>query len=154
MNFEIAYWLWIVLGIALMLGEIFVGTFFIFWFGAAAVIVGLIVLLIPTLALPVQLIGWGVLSTAFAWAWFKFLKPLSLDKTKAGLSREAMLGQIGQVLSPPTPNGERRGTLRFPAPILGSDEWVFISEDVLKPGDRVSVTDVSGNSLIVSRAGG
>jgi hypothetical protein len=39
--------------------------------------------------------------------------------------------------------------LRFPAPILGSDEWSFICEDPVAIGDRVRVTEVSGNSLIV-----
>ena len=41
---ELVYWHWIVLGIVLMLAEIFIGSFFIFWFGAAAVVVGLSVL--------------------------------------------------------------------------------------------------------------
>ena len=31
---ELAYWHWIVLGLALMQAEIFIGSFFIFWFGA------------------------------------------------------------------------------------------------------------------------
>lgn len=147
MDFEIVYWHWIVLGIVLMLSEIFLGSFFVFWFGAAAVVVGALLVIAPGVSSALQLFLWAILSSAFAWFWFKYLKPLSADKTKAGLSKEAMLGQVGQVLSPP--NGERRGTLRFPAPILGSDEWVFISQDNLAIGDRVSVLDVSGNSLIV-----
>ena len=81
---------------------------------------------------------------------FKFLKPLATDKTKAGLSKEALLGEVGQVLSPP--NGEKRGTIRFPAPLLGADEWLIISTDSLSIGDRVSVVDLSGNSLIVKKA--
>jgi membrane-bound ClpP family serine protease len=48
MDFELLYWHWIVAGIALMLAEIFIGSFFIFWFGAAAVVTGLIVVLIPS----------------------------------------------------------------------------------------------------------
>jgi len=42
--------------------------------------------------------------------------------------------------------------LRFPAPLLGSDEWLIISQDDLTAGDRVSVIDLSGNSLIVKKA--
>jgi membrane protein implicated in regulation of membrane protease activity len=97
-----------------------------------------------------QIFLWTVLSCVFAYAWFKYLKPLSIDKTKSGLSRERIIGEIGQVLSPP--EGERRGKLRFPAPILGSDEWIFMSEEKLSMGDRVKVIEVSGNSLIVKKA--
>lgn len=147
MEFDVAYWHWIVLGLALMVSEIFLATFFILWFGAAAVIVGIVVLLLPDMSLTAQVLLWTVLSTLLALGWFKYLKPLSIDRTKAGLSREAILGQVGQVLS--VPQDGVRGKLRFPAPILGAAEWLFISQDQLAIGDRVSVIDVSGNSLIV-----
>ncbi|MDO7657829.1 MAG: NfeD family protein [OM182 bacterium] len=146
---ELVYWHWIVLGIVLMLAEIFIGSFFIFWFGAAAVVVGLSLTIAPSISAPTQLIYWTLLSLVFAVAWFRFLKPLSKDVTKAGLSREALIGEIGQVLS--VPNGDKRGMVRFPAPLLGSDEWLIMSQDSLSIGDRVSVKDVSGNSLIVVR---
>ena len=146
---ELIYWHWIVLGIVLMLAEIFIGSFFIFWFGAAAVVVGLSLTIAPSISASTQLIFWTLLSLVFAVAWFRFLKPLSKDVTKAGLSREALIGEIGQVLS--VPNGDKRGMVRFPAPLLGSDEWLIMSQDSLSIGDRVSVKDVSGNSLIVVR---
>lgn len=149
MEFEVVYWHWIGFGLLLVLSEIFIGSFFIIWFGAGAVAVGLLLLVASGISLPTQIVIWAVLSALLAWAWFKFLKPLSIDKTKAGLSREALMGQIGQVLSPP--NGDNRGKLRFPAPLLGSDEWLIISQDSLAIGDRVSVKDVSGNSLIVEK---
>ena len=150
MDLTLLYWHWIVIGLLLMLGEIFIGTFFIFWFGAAAVVIGLLLALFPGISITIQIIAWGVLSTTFSFGWFRFLKPLSIDKTKAGLSRETLLGESGQVLSPP--NGDKRGTVRFPAPVLGADEWLFISQDQLNVGDRVSVVDVSGNSLIVKKS--
>ena len=149
MDLTLLYWHWVVIGVALMLVEIFVGTFSIFWFGAAAIVIGIVLVVFPDLNIAVQIIAWALLSTLFAFGWFRFLKPLAVDKTKAGLSRETLLGESGQVLSPP--NGEKRGTVRFPAPVLGSDEWLFISQDQLSVGDRVSVIDVSGKSLIVKK---
>ena len=146
---ELVYWHWIVLGIVLMLAEIFIGSFFIFWFGAAAVVVGLSLTIAPSISASTQLIFWTLLSLVFAVAWFRFLKPLSKDVTKGGLSREARIGEIGQGLS--VPNGDKRGMVRFPAPLLGSDEWLIMAQDSLSIGDRVSVKDVSGNSLIVVR---
>ena len=87
------------------------------------------------------------MSSVLAWCWFKYLKPLSIDRTKAGLSKESIVGEVGQVLV--VPSEDKRGKLRFPAPILGDDEWIIMCQDDLAIGDRVSVVDVSGNALIV-----
>lgn len=149
MEFGIEYWHWIVFGIALMLSEIFIGSFFIFWFGAAAVVVGLLILPLPDMSPTAQVIIWATSSASFALAWFKLVKPLNVDKTKAGLSKESLVGEIGQVLQ--IPSGDKRGKVRFPAPVLGSDEWLIISHDTVSIGDRVSVIDLSGNALIVER---
>lgn len=149
MEFEIVYWHWVIFGVLLMLGEIVITTFFILWFGIAAILMGGLLYFVPDIDLNWQIFIWTVLSSLLALFWFKYLKPLSIDKTKAGLSREAILGEIGQVLQ--VPHESKRGKLRFPAPILGSDEWLIISQDALSEGDRVRVEDVSGNSLIVKK---
>lgn len=149
MGFELLPWHWIVFGIALAISEIFLATFFVLWFGAAAVLVGILLFVLPDLSLSAQILSWTVLSTVLAFGWFKYLKPLSVDRTKAGLSKEAIMGEVGQVLVVPT--DDKRGKLRFPAPILGDDEWLILSRDALAIGDRVSVVDVSGNSLIVEK---
>lgn len=149
MGFELLPWHRIVFGIALAISEIFLATFFVLWFGAAAVLVGILLFVLPDLSLSAQILSWTVLSTVLAFGWFKYLKPLSVDRTKAGLSKEAIMGEVGQVLVVPT--DDKRGKLRFPAPILGDDEWLILSRDALAIGDRVSVVDVSGNSLIVEK---
>ncbi len=149
MEHEILYWHWVVFGVILMLSEIVLVSFFILWFGVAAIVIGGLLFFFPGISLSWQIFLWTILSSILAWAWFKYLKPLSIDKTKAGLSREAIIGEIGQVLV--APNDEKRGKLRFPAPVLGADEWLIMSQDELTIGDRVSVSDVSGNSLIVKK---
>ena len=100
MGFELLYWHWIVLGFILMLSEIFIGSFFIFWFGASALSVGVAMLAIPNMSEAAQIIIWGFASLMFALGWFKFIKPLSRDNTKAGLSKEALLGQIWAGIRP------------------------------------------------------
>ena len=149
MSFEMEYWYWIVFGVLLILSEIALASFFVLWFGLAAIVVGVVLFLFPELSLNGQILLWTILSTLLAVVWFKYLKPLSTDRTKAGLSREAIVGEIGQVIS--VPNESRRGRMRFPAPVLGADEWQIISTDALAEGDRVRVKDVSGNSLIVEK---
>ncbi len=150
MEFDILPWHWVVLGIALVVSEIFLATFFILWFGAAAIVVGAVLFLMPELSMAWQVFLWTLISAVLAFAWFKYLKPLSIDRTKAGLSKEAIVGEIGQVIVAPMP--DKRGKLRFPAPILGADEWLIISQDEVVIGDRVSVVDLSGNALIVKKS--
>ena len=149
MAIEILYWHWIVFGIGLMLLEMLLPSFTALWFGTGAILTGALLFLFPTMELALQLLLWTILSSLMTFLWFRYLKPLSIDKTKAGLSREALVGEVGQVITKASEH--RRGTLRFPAPILGSDEWLFIGEEELAVGDRVRVTDISGNSLMVKK---
>jgi membrane protein implicated in regulation of membrane protease activity len=73
------------------------------------------------------------------------------DRTKAGISREAVIGESGRVIR--VPQESRRGVVRFATPLLGADEWPFICEQTVASGDRVFVKDVSGNTLIVEKRG-
>ena len=97
----------------------------------------------------VQIIIWIVLSILCTFSWFKFIKPLSTDKTKAGLSREATIGQVGMVIQTQLNHGSVK--VRFPMPVLGSDEWHCRTQDQLEVGDRVRVIDILGNDLVVQR---
>ena len=55
MDLVLLYWHWIVFGLALMVTEIFLGSFFIFWFGAAATFVGLLLVPFPELSETTQI---------------------------------------------------------------------------------------------------
>ena len=146
LNEHIAYWHWIVFGIALAAIEIFVPSFFMLWLGASAIVVGLITWFLP-ISFVVQMLIWGVLSIICLVGWFKFVSPKMKDVSNSGMAKEAMFGKVGTVLEF---NSElSRGKLRFPAPLMGEDEWRFIFEGNLSPGDKVTVSDISGNDLIV-----
>jgi membrane protein implicated in regulation of membrane protease activity len=149
MGFELLSWHWLVFGAVLILAELALVSFTALWFGLGAMIVGFCLLIYPELALTYQLLIWVFASVGFTVAWFKILKPRMKDKTLAGLSREAIIGQIGQVTKAPFEG--KRGELRFPAPVVGDDTWDFICTDPVNPGDRVIVTDVVGNSLQVAK---
>ena len=149
MDFTFLYWHWIAFGMLLIIAELFIPSFTIFWFGLGAILVGLILLIAPELPLNWQLFLWAISSIAFTFLWFRFLKPRMVDKTKAGLSREAALGETGQVIKAPI-EGER-GIVRFSTPLLGSDEWPIICDQDIIAGDRVVVRDVSCNTLIVEK---
>ena len=65
MELEFAYWHWLVLGIGLVIVEIFLPSFTIFWFGLGAIIVGIALWLFPTMDLAIQLSIWIVASCGF-----------------------------------------------------------------------------------------
>jgi membrane protein implicated in regulation of membrane protease activity len=143
------YWHWLTLGLILVLAEMFIPSFTIFWFGLGALLVGLLLWIAPDLPLSWQIFTWAIASGLFTFLWFRFLKPRMTDRTKAGMSREAVLGECGQVIA--APREGRRGTVRFTTPLLGADEWPFICEQEVAVGDRVLVKEVSGNTLIVAK---
>jgi len=149
MEFKLLYWHWLVWGMLLIIAEIFIPSFTIFWFGLGGIIVAGLLYLVPDLLLSWQLFFWAIASCGFTFLWFKLFKPLMKDRTKAGISREAILGESGQVIK--VPEKGKRGIVRFTTPLLGDDEWPFISEEKIAPGDRVFVKDISGNTLIVEK---
>ncbi len=148
MTTAIELWQWVVLGIALCVVEIFITSFTILWFGLGALVVAALSALYP-LPLTVQLAIWAIATTALAIAWFLYFKPRMRDKTKAGISREAAVGQIGTVVKSSTEHA--RGLVRFTVPLLGEGEWPYLCEGSLAEGDRCRVIDVLGNALLVEK---
>lgn len=145
---QIETWHWALLGIALCVIEIFLPSFTVLWFGIGALLVALCSMLLP-LSLTAELLIWVLTTTVLAFAWFRFFKPRMLDRTKAGLSREAAVGQIGIIVS--AASEHVRGSVRFSVPLLGQEEWPYLSELPLGVGDRCKVVDVLGNALLVEK---
>ena len=144
---ELFYWHWFLLGIGLLIVEILLPSFTIFWFGLGALVVGVVLWVFPDFSLTGQILLWSIASVMFAVLWFKYFKPRMVDKTKAGIAREAAIGESGQVIKAPMENG--RGIVRFTTPILGDDEWEFLCEQAVTLGDKVFIKEISGNTLIV-----
>lgn len=140
-------WHWVVLGVLLMLAELILPSFAALWFGVGALIVSLLSWLFPTMSPTLQISMWMILSIFCTVAWFKFIKPLSIDKTKAGLSREATIGQIGMVIESHLAHQQIK--VRFAVPVLGADEWQCRALSPVNVGERVRVVDILGNDLLV-----
>jgi hypothetical protein len=145
---QFLWWHWIVLGIVLLLLELAVPAFFLVWFGLGALIVGVILLAMPALAFAWQVLIWIVFSIAFIWLWFKVFKP-GFYKTRAGMSKGAVIGEIGLVIRDIRPF--EKGQIRFQKPVLGDEVWESIADNEIKAGERVKVLEVEGNILKVDR---
>lgn len=150
MTISVHYWHWLVFGMILIMAEIFIPSFTIFWFGLGGLVVAGLMLLLPGVSFTWQLFIWAIASCIFSLLWFMFIRPMMTDRTRAGISREAAIGETGQVIR--NPASGRRGIVRFTTPLLGSEEWPFICNSSVSAGDRVKVVDISGNTLVVEKA--
>jgi len=143
-------WHWLVFGMLLIIFEMVVPSFTFIWFGCGALFPALLSWLVPGTSLGLQIFAWALASIFFTVGWFRVIRPRMKNKTTAGLSLEAVLGESGLVTK--VPHADGRGAVKFTTPLLGAEEWQFICHETVAVGDRVTVVDVSGNTLIVKNA--
>ena len=148
MDIETVYWHWLVLGITLIIAEIFIPSFTILWFGLGAVLVGAVMAMID-LDFSMQILLWTLASVAFTVLWFWVLKPKAEDRNNTELARQASVGEAGQVIKLPTET--TNGKLRFSTPVLDQDEWEFVCDSQVQLGDRLHIKEISGNYLLVTK---
>lgn len=149
MSFEVLWWHWFVLGIGLVLAELAVPAFFLIWFGAGAVLVGLAAWLMHGLSFAEQIALWILASLAMVFAWFRVFRT-GRHKTRIGMSEGEVIGESGLAVSVVAPF--QRGLVRFQKPLLGSEEWSCISDEQIQAGDRVVVVSVEGSILKVAKS--
>ena len=145
---HLEWWAWIVGGIALIVAELAIPSFFVIWFGFGALLVGLLMLALPDLSLTAQLATWTVASLAMVVLWFRVFKP-SFQKTRIGTSAGEAIGEIGLLVAAVAPF--ERGKVRFQRPVLGSEEWVCVADSPIAAGERVKVITVEGSFLTVGK---
>jgi len=146
----IEWWHWMVLGLGLILAELALPAFFLIWFGLGALVVGLVLLAMPSLAIAAQIGLWTVSSLGFVALWFKVFK-VHVHKTRIGMSKGQFAGEIGLVTRDIRPY--EKGSIRFQKPILGAEAWEAIADEEIRAGERVRVLEVEGQLLRVARAG-
>ena len=141
-------WHWAVIGMLLMIGELFIPSFAMLWFGGAALMTALLLWAVP-MGLLSQVVIWLGLSIVVCILWFRLIQPRIKTRTKAGLGGSVIVGEIGMIVSPVLTNG--LGVVRFSVPKVGAAEWACRTLDgrPIEVGTRVIVTAVMGNELIV-----
>jgi len=140
--------IWVILGIVLSLSEAVIPSFFIIWFGLAAVLVG-VLLIFFSMPLVLQIVLWLIMSGAF-FAIFRYFYSPQRGVVPVGTSTGDIVGQSGVLLSEVDPLN--RGRVRFTKPVLGSDEWPCVAETPIPAGARVQVVAVEGQLVRVERA--
>ena len=145
----IEWWHWVLGGLGLVLLELALPSFFIIWFGLSALLVGLSVLVLPTLSLTAQIALWIITSVVLVVLWFSVFKR-SQHKTLIGTAAGEVIGEVGLLVSAVAPF--QRGKVRFQRPLLGAEEWVCMAESAITAGERVRVVSVEGSFIKVAKA--
>ncbi|BBO87430.1 NfeD family protein [Desulfosarcina ovata] len=83
MHVNVEYWHWLVFGMILIMVEIFIPSFTIFWFGLGAILVSGLMLMAKGLSFSSQLFVWAIASCGFTFLWFKLKFPL-FESSPAG----------------------------------------------------------------------
>lgn len=145
---DVQWWYWLVLGGVLVAAELVVPAFFVFWFGLAAGLVSLTVLLMPGLSFPTQLLIWAAASVLMVVAWFRYFRR-EAPKVERWTAQE-YVGEQGVLLSPVPEFG--KGRVRFSRSILGNQEWTCTADHTLAEGARVALLEIHGNVAKVTQA--
>lgn len=145
---QIAWIIWLVLGVALILAEIFTLGFVLLWFGVGAIAASLASmagagLLWQFIVFAIVSIGLTAMSrTIFA----SYLSHREEDRVKMGI--DSLPGQIGTVALP------SKGALREAAVRVYGSTWTAFpadGESEFAEGEKVEVVSVKGSSIFVRR---
>jgi len=145
LNDSVVWWHWVIVGLILIITEMATGTFISLGLGVAAIIVGLIILLVP-MGLVYQLLLWIILSVFLITALFKWFKaqPTVSDSGQSAYRFDTP-GTVTQAIHP-----HHRGKVSFDTPVLGNTDWHATSEHELSEGSRIKIVEVNGQLIEVA----
>jgi membrane protein implicated in regulation of membrane protease activity len=146
---DYAWIAWVVLGLILVIAEIFTPGFVLLWFGIGAIAAGLAG--VVGLGYPIQFLVFFVVSTALTAASRTiFANYFVREKEGGGLKTgmESLPGKIGTVIT------SSRGAMNEGAVKVFGSTWTAYpleGEPPLEAGDRVVVESIVGASIYVRR---
>ncbi|MCW8821035.1 MAG: NfeD family protein [Sulfurovum sp.] len=143
LNETVLWWHWIVFGIALLILDMSMGTFFILGLGVAAIIVGVIDTFIDT-SFTVELSIWMILSILTIAAWFKWFREKPVTDSGQSNYRLDTLGTVIEDIQP-----HSRGKVTFDTPVLGNTSWHATSKIDIDKNTRVKIVQISGQLIEV-----
>lgn len=141
-----AMWLWGAVGLVLLAAEMATGTFYMLWFGIAALCVSVATWLFPELTSAIQFTIFAVLSLVSLNIWKLYYKETDTH-SRIGQAQGEEIGRIGTVIE--TCSKTHNGKIRFTQGVMGSREWTAASDETIDVGSNAAVIAVEGNILRV-----
>ena len=145
---QIAWIFWLVLGVGLVIAEIFTLGFVLFWFGLGALAAALAGVL--GFGLAVQFLVFAIVSSALTIMSRTILSRYFFhrDEDRVKTNIESLPGKVGTVTS------ASRGALHEGAVKVYGSVWTAFpvdGENELVEGEKVEVVEVQGSSIYVRR---
>jgi len=139
-----AMWVWGAIGLILLGVEMWTGTFYVLWFGVAALVLAVVMGLNPELNKAAQFALFAALSLGSLAIWRLNYKRNAVD-ARFGQARGEEIGRIGIVVEGCSANQE--GKISFTQGVMGSRIWPAISDESLDVGTSAKIVAVEGNTL-------
>ncbi len=141
----ITHWHWWVLALVLFGAEVMVSGFFLLWIGVSAALVGVLLLLVPSLAWQYQVFGFALLSVISILVFVRWRRRHPPRTDQPALNRRGAQ-YLGRVLTLSRPIRDGYGEVR-----VDDTTWRVRGPD-LSAGARVRVVGTEGNLLVVEAA--
>lgn len=139
---DLGAWNWFIIAAAMGLLETIIPGVHFMWFAMAAVVMGMMVLVLP-LSLPIQLVLFALISLSFIVIARRFWAPQSI-KTDAPALNERGLQYVGRTVTVVEAIERGRGKVQ-----VGDTVWSAEGPD-MPTGARAKVTGVNGTVLVVA----
>jgi len=143
MELEI-WWIWVIIGVIFIIGEIFTAGFFLIWFGVAAIIAGIIAFF--ELSVVWQGVAFVIIS-AILLAGTRRLANRFTKKQPPGIGADRFIDKTGIVLEE-IDNDKNTGRIR-----VEEDEWRAESLEggIIPQSSKVQVIRVEGTHMVVKK---
>mgnify|MGYP002630524669 CR=1 FL=1 len=138
-------WIWLAIGVALLIGEVLIPGVFLLWIGLAGLATGLIVAVASDLSFEIQGMLFAILSIVSVIIGRNIMKNTPEESAEAPNLNKKGATMVGKnyVLASDIMNGEGRVK-------VGDTVWIATGQDMPK-GTRVTVDKVDGTKLHVVR---
>ena len=140
---NLEYWHWLAIALLFFIIEMIAPGAVFIWFGAAAVVVGLILLVTSDLSWQMQIILFSLLSVISLFAWRTYVKKNPPPDNQYPTLNKRGEDLVGRVFTLDEDIVNNYGKIR-----VDDTMWKIRGEDIIA-GGKVRVTEVDGTVLVV-----
>ncbi len=135
------HWLWLALGLALIVGEMTIPGVFLIWLSGAAIITGLVTWLVP-IGLPLEIVLFAVLAIVSVFIGRNYLRANPIEPADPKMNDRGARA-VGETVTVTQVIEDGSGRVK-----LGDSEWLARGPDA-EPGTKMRVASHDGAVLLV-----
>lgn len=141
---SLTQWHWFVLGLLLLVGETLGAAGFLLGIACGALVTGVLLWFFPGLSWQSQFLIFSILSVAWSLVYWIYFRVRNQETDRPNLNQRTA-SMVGSHLTLKN-DIDIEGRIQ-----IGDTLWKVRSEECLKKGDRVEVTDAEVSTLIITK---